>query len=96
LGQTSRTPDSFSDNVLIDNVCCIAGRRQGLSIIAGRNIIVRNCRFLNTGVIKSTPPGSGIDIEPNVAGTTTLDNISIENCVFRGNTNSDIKIFSNL
>lgn len=94
LGQTSRTPDSFSDNVLIDNVCCIAGRRQGLSIIAGRNIIVRNCRFLNTGVIKYTPPGSGIDIEPNVAGTTTLDNISIENCVFRGNTNSDIKIFN--
>lgn len=93
LGQTSRNPDSYSYNVLIDSVECIAGRRQGLSIIAGKNIIIRDCSFLNTGGIKFTPPGSGIDIEPNVAGST-LDNISIENCYFRGNKNSDIKIYN--
>lgn len=87
IGQTRYVKESHSKNVLVDNVTCDSGRRQGMSIIAGQNILVKNSRFINTGRIKFTKPGAGIDIEPNKPGNTVVDNVVIDNCFFWGNHN---------
>lgn len=86
IGQTKVCADNYASNVVIENVTCDSGRRQGLSLIAGKNIAIRNCSFFNIGSIKFTPPGAGIDIEPNSNEDSTLENVNIDNCMFCGNT----------
>lgn len=85
IGQSEYKRESYSRNVIIDNVICQAGRRQGLSIIAGQNIYVKKCKLIDTGLIKFTAPGAGIDIEPNLQGKTIVDNVVIDSCIFYGN-----------
>ena len=87
IGQVGYLKESYSQKVSIENVTCQAGRRQGLSIIAGKDIFIENCRFVDTGSLKFTAPGAGIDIEPNILGETIVDNIIIDNCEFYGNSN---------
>lgn len=87
IGQVGYDKSSYSQNVLIDNIICQSGRRQGMSIISGKDIYVTNSQFIDTGSIKFTAPGAGIDIEPNILGNTVVDNIVIEHCEFYGNTN---------
>lgn len=70
-------------NIVIDNVTCDSNRRQGISIVGGENIVIKNSRLLNTGEIKGTAPSSGIDIEP--AKGLSVDNIVIDNCEFVNN-----------
>lgn len=63
-------------------------RRNGMSIISGRNIFVKNLIVANTlGVM----PMSGIDIEPNDE-TASLDSIVISNPITFNNGNSGIQI----
>lgn len=85
VGQSKEVKESYPEDIIIDNVTCTASRRQGLSIIAGKNILVKNCRFTDIGSIKFTPPGAGLDIEPNNFGETVLQNVQIMNCTFRNN-----------
>lgn len=73
--------DDASTNILIDNVYCHNNRRQGLSIISAKNVIVRNSRFEDTN---GTAPQSGIDIEPNV--NNVVDNVLIDGCIMANNT----------
>ena len=85
-------------NIVIDNVTCDSNRRQGISIVGGENIVIKNSRLLNTGDTKGTAPSSGIDIEP--AKGLTVDNIVIDNCEFVNNgTNakypSDLQVVNN-
>lgn len=87
IGQVGYEKNSYSQNVLIDNVICQSGRRQGMSIISGKDIYVINSKFIDTGSIKYTAPGAGIDIEPNILGNTVVDNIVVDNCEFYGNKN---------
>ena len=85
IGQTENTVNNYPINILIDNVTVTNNRRQGISITSVQNLTIRNCRVLNTGAIKFTAPGAGIDIEPNIANAM-LENINIEGCYFAGNT----------
>jgi len=87
IGQVGYEKSSYSKNVFIDNVICQSARRQGMSIISGKDIYVINSKFIDTGSIKFTAPGAGIDIEPNILGNTVVDNIIIDNCEFYGNKN---------
>ena len=95
LGQSKIASDEYSENVRIEHVTCEAGRRQGLSLIAGKNIQIKNSRFINTGKIKYTAPGRGIDIEPN-DNKTVVQNILIEDCSFSGNYNNNDLLTYNL
>lgn len=88
LGQSKIDKDEYSENVKIERVSCEAGRRQGLSLIAGKNIHIAKCRFIDTGKIKYTAPGRGIDIEPNDRDNTVVQDILIEDCSFSGNHNN--------
>ena len=55
--------------------------RQGLSLISGDDIKVRNCIFALTD---GCPPGAGIDLEPNEP-REGLSNILVEDCILHGN-----------
>lgn len=66
-----------SESILIHNFKIHRARRNGISIISGRNLT------LNTGVISETfgtAPQSGLDIEPN-RSTNVLSNIIIKNLI---------------
>lgn len=55
--------------------------RNALSITNAGDVLVRDCRFLNTS---GTPPEAGIDLEPNEP-TNLIHNISIVNTEMRWN-----------
>lgn len=88
IGQVEAAITSYSSNILIDNVTVDSNRRQGISIISVENLTIRNSRIINTGAIKFTSPGAGIDIEPNIANAV-VRNINIEGCYFNGNKQGD-------
>lgn len=67
-------------SVTMDNVKCLYNRRQGLSIEAARNVIVKNSEFAFTGKYKLTEPGAGIVIEPWCKNEEKVANIRFYNC----------------
>ncbi|WP_263419029.1 right-handed parallel beta-helix repeat-containing protein [Terriglobus albidus] len=77
-----------SDVVLCD-VVSTGNRRQGLSITAGDSISVYDSEFSYTS---GTAPGDGIDIEPQ--GTDNVSNVTIDNCVLRGNASDGIQLYA--
>jgi len=83
-----------SKNITLENITCDSNRRQGLSLTHCRNITITNSRFINTGLIKYTTPGYGIDIEPtsNDEYKHSVKNVYLNNCVFYGNRNAAIGI----
>lgn len=86
IGTTSTI--NYSENIKLHNVYANNNRRQGLSIISGRNIEVRDSEFSG-----STGAGSesGIDIECNEP-SDILENIKIINVKTRNNSGSGILI----
>lgn len=54
-----------STDVELLRVTTLGAYRNGLSIVNGRDVVVRDSHFLNTS---GTPPEAGIDLEPNTAG----------------------------
>lgn len=78
---TGVNPAGSGTDVLITNLTASHNGRNGMSIIAGKNITVRDSIFENHIM---SPPYAGVDIEPNAAGQS-VENITFENCVFRNN-----------
>lgn len=72
-------------NITIDKVISDHNRRQGLSITAGSQIVVKNSVFKNT---RGTSPESGIDIEPNE--NVIIDDVKIYNNYISGNAGNGI------
>ena len=72
-------------NVTIDNVKCLYNRRQGLSIEAAWNVVVKNSEFAHTGKYKMTKPGCGVDIEPWCANEDKIKDISFLDCNIHDN-----------
>lgn len=62
-------------------------RRQGLSLVECNGVLVYGSQFLNT---IGTSPECGIDIEPEA--DQIAKNITINNCVFRGNNKYGINV----
>ncbi|MBD2768005.1 right-handed parallel beta-helix repeat-containing protein [Hymenobacter sp. BT664] len=71
----------FCNNVRITDCVFDNNKRQGCSIISAKNVFIENCTFSNT---KGTPPGSGIDIEPD-SEDEFVENIQIRKCKFTNN-----------
>src|SRR5690606_10461801 len=57
-----KTAQKFSKDIRIIDCVADNNRRQGISIISAKDVIVQNCVFSNT---KGASPESGLDIEPN-------------------------------
>lgn len=81
-----------SNNVTLCNVVADRNRRQGVSIIAGDAIAIKNSTFENTGTIpgvqNGTAPMSGLDIEPDL--NDTVSNIQVTNSNFTGNSDTGV------
>ena len=74
-------------NVTLCDVISTGNRRQGMSITAGSSIAAYDSEFSYTA---GTAPGDGIDIEPQ--GTDSVSNVTIDNCVIRGNAANGIEL----
>lgn len=70
----SRNGLLWCDGVTIRHCVCDDNHRQGISVCAGKNILIEDTVLSNTS---GTPPQSGIDFEPDNS------NECIENCVMR-------------
>ena len=79
---------SIPDGFYIDRVTADNNRRQGLSIIAGRNIKVTNSVFKNTN---GTDPAAGIDIEKDPPYDKAVENVEISNNLLEGNQGGGIE-----
>lgn len=69
-----------SRNVVIEDCILKKSRRQGISITYGDSIKIRNCNITS---IHGTPPGFGIDIEPNKnerCENIFIDSVTISDC----------------
>jgi hypothetical protein len=66
---------SYSENGLIEDIIADNNRRQGLSIVSAKDLVVRDSTFSGTN---GTFPGAGIDLEPTWS-FESLQNIKIEN-----------------
>jgi len=78
---TGRDPTGQGDGLLITNLTSNYNGRNGMSIIAGKNITVRDSVFEHQNI---SAPFAGVDIEPNTAAQSA-ENITFENCSFRDN-----------
>lgn len=80
-------------NVVLEDLDCHHGWRQGLSVTGCDNLLVRNCKFNDT---KGTAPQCGIDLEPNYPdGKTGLTRLTFENCEFNRNELSGFYVANN-
>jgi len=78
---TGSNPAGQGDGLLITNLTSSYNGRNGLSIITGKNITVRDSVFQQHTI---SAPFAGVDVEPNTA-TQSVENVTFENCTFRDN-----------
>lgn len=79
---------NYCDGVYISGASCDRNRRNGVSIISGKNISIKNSTFSKSD---GTAPMCGIAIEPNNSGNV-LENIVLDNIKTVMNPNSGISI----
>lgn len=82
-------------NITILQSASLYNRRQGLSIEAVENCLVKDCEFSYTGRYKSTPPSAGIDIEAWSSNSEKIKNIRIVNCKMLNNVGSSFQSYAN-
>ena len=75
-----------AQDVVLENLVCRDHHRQGISVIAAKNLVARRCEFSGTW---GTPPACGIDLEPN-HNRNFFENIVFEDCTFAENASSGI------
>jgi hypothetical protein len=78
---TGSNPAGQGNGLLITNLTSSSNGRNGMSIISGMNISVRDSVFEQHTI---SAPFAGVDIEPN-ATTQSVGNVTFENCTFTGN-----------
>lgn len=79
---------NINSNIKIKDCFLDNNRRNGISIISGKDITISNSLISNTS---GTAPGCGIDIEPN-NNNEFLNNINLNNVITFNNENDGIVI----
>ncbi len=79
LGATQK--QNYCRDIVIRNVTCDNNHRQGISVISAENLLIEDCRLLNT---RGTAPQAGIDLEPNLV-EERLVNCVIRRCLVEDN-----------
>jgi hypothetical protein len=90
IGAADGSVTVLSEDVVVANVVCSGNRRQGLTIGRSKNIRVYDSEFSYTGGIK---PSCGIDIEPDLVGTSITDGVLIENCWIHNNASNGVMAY---
>ena len=73
--------DEYSTNIHINNCILDNGRRQGISVISGDEILIENCYISN---VFGIAPQYAIDVEPDKGksiGSVVIRNVTVNNCV---------------
>lgn len=76
-----RTQGKYPTDIQIIDCVCDGNNRQGISVIAGVNVLIENTKLINT---KGTAPEAGIDFEPNKADEP-IRNFVMRNCYSENN-----------
>lgn len=79
-------------DVRIVNVTADSNRRQGLSAAGATRLRIIGGSYINTGILGSTSPAAGIDIEPNPSSGYNVLEFLIENVICTGNTGPGIQV----
>lgn len=74
-----------SEDILIDRCCIHGGRRQGISVVSGIGVTIRDCEIYD---ITQMAPKGGIDIEPDWVGAA--DDVIIDGCYIRDTSGASI------
>src|SRR5688500_1454196 len=90
IGAADGSTTVLSEDVVVANVVCTGNRRQGLTIGRSKNVRVYDSEFSFTGGIK---PSCGIDIEPDLMGTSITDGVLIQNCWIHNNAGNGIQVY---
>lgn len=81
--------------LLIDNICSENNARQGISIIALKDGVIKNSIFRKTGITNGNygrhAPSAGVDIEPH-SKNNGVNNVLFLNCTFENNLGSEAVI----
>lgn len=77
----STASQNYCDQVILEKVVCDSNRRNGLSIVSGKNITLVDSVFSNNN---GTLPKAGICVEPNT-DAEFAQNIQMKNCQAYGN-----------
>lgn len=95
ISDTSLTDTNTASSYgVIENCIFQYNRRQGLSVINGQYITFINCKFLSTGQLGTTPPSSGIDLEPDATGGRLgIHNLTFNNCIASESIGPNILVF---
>lgn len=91
---TAALVQTKNENILIENVICDKNARNGISVISGDNITIKNSVLKNTGIenpqdetgnvlLASGGPWAGIDVEPE--DYAALGDVIITGCEFDSN-----------
>lgn len=80
-----------SEDIVIQRCKLHGGRRQGISVCSGLDVVIRDCEVYD---ITQTAPKSGIDIEPDWVGVAK--NVLIENCYIHDTASASIIIGGNI
>jgi hypothetical protein len=78
----------YSENIILRNIVCDNNRRQGISVISVKNLLVEHCIFKNTN---GTLPEAGVDFEPD-HDYERLENIVFKKCNFTNNYGNGIAL----
>jgi polygalacturonase len=90
IGAADGSVTVLSEDVVVANIVCSGNRRQGLTIGRSKNVRVHDSEFSFTGGIK---PSCGIDIEPDLVGTSITDGVLIQNCWVHNNAGNGIQVY---
>lgn len=90
VGAADGATTVLSEDVVVANVVCTGNRRQGMTIGRSKNVRVYDSEFSYTGGIK---PSCGIDIEPDLVGTSITDGVLIQNCWIHHNDSNGIQVY---
>lgn len=85
------TDSPYSENIDIVDVVADGNRRQGVSLISGRNVAFIRPWLVNTA---GTPPAAGIDIEPDLP-TQSVANVHLIDAITRNNQGPGIMLLLN-
>ncbi|MEQ7802652.1 right-handed parallel beta-helix repeat-containing protein [Pedobacter sp. ASV1-7] len=77
-------------HVTLDSIFADNNRRQGMSVINAKELLVTNSEFNNTNGVA---PESGIDLEPNAGDS--ISGVRIVNCAFRNNNGLGLHMYGN-
>jgi len=86
---TWKALNAVPENIQLVDVAADNNRRQGISLIAGRNVEIIRPVLLNTN---GQDPEGGLDIEPNKV-TDVIDSIAVVDAETGGNHGAGIQIF---